>query len=275
MNKLLLIFLIGCLAACRQQPVELTLLHTNDTHSQVLPKDDGQGGYARRMGYIRQERAKDPDLILLDAGDFSQGTTFFNFFHGRVEVAALNRMGYDVVCLGNHEFDNGVDTLAAILKEATFKVVCANYDVQGSALEGLVEPYTILYRKGLKIGVFGLGCAPQGLIDANRFAPLTYLPPYETAQKVADELKIKQKCDWVVCLSHLGTEFESEKDCSDVELVRNTRHIDLVVGGHTHKIYDDLRVKNLDGQEIFLVQSGKSGVRIGKIKLKFAYLKKK
>ena len=119
----LIAFFVG-LVACTPSD-HLTILHTNDTHSQVLPKDNGQGGYARRMGWIAQEREQDPNLLLLDAGDFSQGTPFYNFFHGRVEVEALNRMGYDAVTLGNHEFDNGVDTLAMILKKARFDVVSA------------------------------------------------------------------------------------------------------------------------------------------------------
>lgn len=268
MKQLFLLVCAFSLGFCSRPSAPVTILHTNDTHSQVLPKDNGTGGYARRMGFIRQERELDPNLILLDAGDFSQGTTFFNFFHGRIEVDALNQMGYDVVCLGNHEFDNGVDTLAAVLKEAQFKVVCANYDVKGSALEGIVEPYVILRRNGYKIGIFGIGCSPYGLIDSKRFEPLTYLPPYETAQQMADLLKKRKRCDIVICLSHMGTEAPSEGDCSDVELVANTRNIDLVIGGHTHRVYEDLQVTNLDGKPISLVQAGKSGGRIGKIILK-------
>lgn len=267
--KYILSFLcVLVLCACTNQPTSLTILHTNDTHSQILPKDNGEGGYARRMGWIEKQRQIDPNLLLVDAGDFSQGTTFFNFFHGRLEVDALNRMGYDVVCLGNHEFDNGVDTLSAILKDAQFDVVCANYDVQGSSLEGIVKPYTILHRNGLKIGVFGIGCSPYGLIDSKRFEPLTYLPPYETAQRIADLLKERKHCDIVICLSHQGTEAPSEGDCSDEELIANTRNIDLVIGGHTHKVYEDFRVTNLNGKDIPLVQTGKSGTKIGKIVIK-------
>ncbi len=270
MKKVLFLFTVLSFCMCTRQPATLTILHTNDTHSQVLPKDNGQGGYARRLGSIAQERSKDSNLLLLDAGDFSQGTTFFNFFHGRIEVDALNRMGYDVVCLGNHELDNGVDTLAAILKDAKFEVVCANYDVKGSALEGIVKPYTIIRRNGLKIGVFGIGCNPNGLIAPNRFEPLTYLPPYETAQRMADLLKKRKHCDVVICLSHQGTEAPSPGDCGDVELVATTRNIDLVIGGHTHKVYNDFWVANRDGKEIPLVQAGKSGAIIGKIILKMA-----
>ena len=273
MKQIFPLLVAWCLVSCQQQPTSLTILHTNDTHSQVLPKDNGTCGYARLMGWIQQERKANPDLILLDAGDFCQGSTFFNFFHGRVEVDAFDRMRYDVVCLGNHEFDNGVDTLAKVLKDADFKVVCSNYDVTGSALEGIVKPYVILRRHGLKIGVFGIGCSPYGLIDAKRFAPLTYLPPYETAQQMADLLKLKKHCDLVICLSHQGTESPSAGDCSDAEMAQYTRNIDLIIGGHTHKVYDDFRATNLDGKEIPLVQMGKSGARIGKINVKFAHVK--
>lgn len=268
MKQFFTFLLVSTLCACSHQPSTLTILHTNDTHSQVLPKDNGKGGYARRMGLITRERAIDSQLVLCDAGDFCQGSTFFNFFRGRVEVDALNRMGYDVITLGNHEFDNGVDTLATILKDAHFQVVISNYDVSGSALEGIVKPYTIIRRNGLKIGVFGIGCSPVGLIDQKRFAPLTYLPAYETAQKMADLLKERKHCDVVICLSHQGTYAPSPGDCNDVEMVQQTRNIDLVIGGHTHNVFEDVRVKNKDGKEVLLVQSGKAGERIGKITLK-------
>lgn len=267
MKYFYLFCLCTLLVACSSSDT-VTILYTNDTHSQVLPKDNGQGGYARRMGLIRQEREKDNHLLLLDAGDFSQGTTFYNFFHGRIEVDALNRMGYDAITLGNHEFDNGVDTLASILKDARFKVVCANYDVQDTPLEGLVKPYTLFWRNGLLIGVFGLGCNPEGLIDSARFAPVRYQAPYARAQEMADLLKNKWHCDLVICLSHMGTYPPAEGDYSDVEMVAQTRNIDLVIGGHTHMVYENLQVTNKDGKPVMLVQSGRSGVQIGKIVLK-------
>lgn len=135
-KKLLIgIAVLGLLTGCQQKATTLTILHTNDTHSQVEPKANGLGGYARRMGLIAEERKNDPALLLVDAGDFCQGTPYFNFFHGRVEIDALNRMGYDAATLGNHEFDNGLDTLAAVLRLAQFPIVCANYEVAGTPLE--------------------------------------------------------------------------------------------------------------------------------------------
>jgi 5'-nucleotidase len=266
MKNSYLLFIILCLAACTPKADHLTILHTNDTHSQVEPKANGQGGYARRMGLIKQERQADENLLLVDAGDFCQGTPYFNFYHGRVEIDAMNRMGYDAATLGNHEFDNGLDTLAAVLETAQFPIVCANYDFAGTAMEGKTKPYVIVHKGGLKIGITGLGCDPKGLISDRNFLPAKYLDPYISAQRVADELRLK-KCDIVVCLSHLGTYGKAEGDVSDVQLVKSTRGIDVVIGGHTHKLYDQLRVANLDGDSIPVCQMGKSGIYLGKIVL--------
>ena len=264
-SKYLFVVLSCCLMACTQTKLHtVTILHTNDTHSQIEPLEPGKrdadcGGYARRMGLISQERAKDPNLLLFDAGDFSQGTPYFNFYHGRIEVDAMNRMGYDAVTLGNHEFDYGVDTLAAVLKNAQFAVVCANYDVTNSPLENIVKPYTILRRENLRIGVFGISIDPQGLISEKNFQPLQYLDPIECAQQTANLLKEQKDCDLVVCLSHRGTHQ------GDVELAKATRNIDIIIGGHTHKIVENMYVENIDGDSVLLSQMGKSGARIGKI----------
>lgn len=266
MKKILYtVFIVLCVSACSKQD-HLTILHTNDTHSQVEPKSNGQCGYARRMGVIEQERKADKNLLLLDAGDFCQGTPYFNFYHGRVELDAMNRMGYDAGTLGNHEFDNGVDTLAAVLKTAKFPIVCANYDVRGTALEGIIKPYTIIRKGGLKVGVFGLGCDPKGLIADKNFEPIVYLEPYSVAQRMADTLRA-QGCDVVVCLSHMGTLGKAPEDVCDSVMVSQTRGIDVVIGGHTHKLYDNLRVANAEGKEVPLCQMGKGGAYLGKIML--------
>ena len=261
-----LLFIILCFAACAPKADHLTILHTNDTHSQVEPKSNGQGGYARRMGLINQERQADANLLLVDAGDFCQGTPYFNFYHGRVEIDAMNLMGYDAATLGNHEFDNGLDTLAAVLATAQFPIVCANYDFTGTAMEGKTKPSVIIRKGGLKIGVFGLGCDPKGLIADKNFLPAKYLDPYTSAQEAVDKLRA-EKCDIVVCLSHLGTYGKAAEDVCDVQLVQNTRGIDAVIGGHTHKLYDNLRDPNLDGDSIPVCQMGKSGAYLGKIVL--------
>ena len=267
-TKWLTVLLAG-VVACSKPADSLTILHTNDTHSQVESKSNGTGGYAGRMAIIATERTQDPNLLLVDAGDFCQGTPYFNLYHGRVEVDALNKMGYDAVALGNHEFDNGIDTLAAILKDAQFEVVCANYDVSGTALENIVKPYVILHKGGLKIGVFGLGVYPDDLIAKKNFEGIQYHAPYPIAQKIADELKAKG-CDVVVCLSHMGTYPNKPTDYCDAELAALSRNIDVIIGGHTHQRYDDLYIRNADGKEIPVSQMGKSGAYIGKITLYFA-----
>ena len=252
-------------AACTPQD-HLTILHTNDTHSQVEPLDNNQGGYAHRMGMIAEERKADKNLLLVDAGDFCEGTPYFNYYHGRVELEAMNRMRYDAATLGNHEFDNGLDTLAVALRTAKFPIVCANYDFTGTALEGLVKPYTIVRKGGLKIGIFGLGCNPKGIISDKNFAPAVYLDPYPVAQQTVDALRAEE-CDIIVCLSHMGTCGKAPEDVCDTALVSHTRGIDVVIGGHTHKLYDNLRVANLDGDSIPVCQMGRYGVYLGKIVL--------
>ena len=267
-----LLALLSSVVACSPTDAYITILHTNDTHSQVEPieagkRDGNHAGYARRMGIIEQERAKTSNVLLVDAGDFSQGTPYFNLYHGRVEVDAMNRMGYDAVTLGNHEFDNGLDTLAAVLKDAKFAVVSANYDVQGTALEGIVKPYVILRRGGMKIGLFGLGVNPKGLVAEKNFAPVKYLDPIPVAQEISTLLKEQHHCDLVVCISHMGTFAHGDKP-SDTLLAQSTRYIDVIIGGHTHKIVTNHYVENLDGDSVLLAQMGKSGARIGKITLK-------
>lgn len=253
------------LSACTPQD-HLTILHTNDTHSQIEPKSNGQCGYARRMGMIAQERKADKNLLLVDAGDFCQGTPYFNIYRGRVEIDAMNRMRYDAITLGNHEFDNGLDTLAEVLKGAQFPVVCANYDFTGTAMEGMTKPFVIVRKGQLKVGIFGLGCDPKGLIADKNFLPAQFLAPYPVAQQMADTLR-QQGCDVVVCLSHMGTFGKAKEDICDVEMVKNTRGIDVVIGGHTHKLYDHLRVANLDGDSVPLCQMSKGGAYLGKIML--------
>ena len=269
-----LLVALCCMACTVQKNVQtLTILHTNDTHSQVEPLEEGKrdafcAGYARRMGMVEQIRKTNPNLILLDAGDYGQGTPYFNFYHGRIEIDAMNRMHYDAITLGNHEFDYGVDTLATILKMAKFPIVCANYDVTGSALDSLVKPYTIITRGELRIGVFGLGIDPSGLISEKNFFPLRYLDPVNAAQNVADKLKNEENCHLVICLSHQGTDPSTGGKISDTELANETRNIDIIIGAHTHKVVENRYVKNLDGKDVLLTQVGKSGARIGKITLK-------
>lgn len=273
MRNILLIAAALLLAACSVEKADhLTILSTTDTHSQIEPlpqnvsRDADMGGYARRMGLIAKERQADPDLLLFDSGDFSQGTPYFNFYHGRVEVEALNRMGYDAITLGNHEFDNGIDTLAEVLKMAKFAVVVANYDVSGTALEGIVKPYTIIERAGLRIGVFGLGVAGDDLISKKNFEGIRYLDPLQTINTTTDLLRNRMHCDVVICLSHLGSDVpgvQGHQEEYDINLIPHTHGLDMILSGHTHHI-NDLRIADADGHEVILVQSGKAAARVGK-----------
>lgn len=255
------------------QKKQLVILHTNDTHSCIMPLNPnladtalaGRGGFLRRMVLIEDERAKTPGLLLIDSGDFSQGSPFYNFYKGEVEVELMNRMGYDVATIGNHEFDFGLENMARIFRMAKFPIVCANYDFTGTSVEGLVKPYTIIKRNGLKIGLFGLSPQPRGLVDTTKFVGVKYLDPVETAERMAALLKTKKKCDVVICVSHLGWENE---ELTDQMLVLATRDIDIVLGGHSHTYMKTLQyVKNVDGKDVPVDQNGKHGIWIGRIVL--------
>lgn len=255
------------------QKKQLVILHTNDTHSCIMPLNPnladtalaGRGGFLRRMALIEDERAKTPGLLLIDSGDFSQGSPYYNFYKGEVEVELMNRMGYDVATIGNHEFDFGLENMARIFRMAKFPIVCANYDFTGTSVEGLVKPYTIIKRNGLKIGLFGLSPQPRGLVDTTKFVGVKYLDPVETAERMAALLKTKKKCDVVICVSHLGWENE---ELTDQMLVPATRDIDIVLGGHSHTYMKTLRyVKNVDGKDVPVDQNGKHGIWIGRIVL--------
>ena len=279
MKKIFLLFVISIISIVTpvfaQQTKQLVIYHTNDTHSCIMPLNSnltdtllaGRAGFLRRVSFVNRERAANPDMLLFDSGDFSQGSSYYTLYKGDVEVGLMNMMHYDAATIGNHEFDFGVENMARLFKMAKFPIVCANYDFTGTALEGLVKPYVILERNGLKIGVFGLSPILEGLVFAGNFGGVKYEDPVSSAQKVANYLKNEAKCDVVICLSHLGW---SEKGVDDQTLISKTRDIDLILGGHSHTYFKELRyVKNLDGKEIPNDQNGKNGIYIGKLLLNF------
>lgn len=252
---------------------QLLILHTNDTHSCVLPLNPnladtmlaGRGGFLRRAAMIDQMRKEDKDLLLLDSGDFSQGSPYYTMFKGDVETELMNIMGYDAATIGNHEFDFGLENMARIFRKAKFPIVCANYDFTGTVVEGLVKPYVIIKRKGVRIGIFGLSPKLDGLVMASTCAGIRYSDPIKTANAVADKLKNEEKCDVVICLSHLGWD---EAGLNDMEMMAKTRNIDLVLGGHSHSYFKTLNhVRNLDGKDVPNDQNGKHGIFVGKITL--------
>lgn len=252
---------------------QLLILHTNDTHSCVLPLNPnladtmlaGRGGFLRRAAMIDQMRKEDKDLLLLDSGDFSQGSPYYTMFKGDVETELMNIMGYDAATIGNHEFDFGLENMARIFRKAKFPIVCANYDFTGTVVEGLVKPYVIIKRKGVRIGIFGLSPKLDGLVMASTCVGVRYSDPIKTANAVADKLKNEEKCDVVICLSHLGWD---ESGLNDMEMMAKTRNIDLVLGGHSHSYFKTLNhVRNLDGKDVPNDQNGKHGIFVGKITL--------
>ena len=233
-------FIISLLSVSSLCCQPLVIMHTNDTHSQIDPysykKDINVGGFLRREAAIREVRAENPNTLLLDAGDFSQGTPYFNVFKGYVEVRLMNAMGYDAATLGNHEFDNGCAALAARLKTANFPVVCANYQFSNKKLAKVVKPYVIINRGGMKIGIFGLGVNLDGYVAPQIAREITYLNPFICARNVVEELQ-RQRCDLIVCLSHIGV--DANKVDNDFELARQVSGIDVIIGGHSHEELKD------------------------------------
>lgn len=271
---LYMLLLFTAVGAYAQKHLEV--LHTNDTHSCIMPLNPnladtavaGRGGFLRRVAMIKEERAKNPDLLLIDSGDFSQGSPFYTMFKGDVEIGLMNLMGYDAVTIGNHEFDFGLENMARIFKMAKFPVVCANYDFTGTCVEGLVKPYVIIKRNGLKIGLFGLSPQLEGLVDLSKCKGVTYLDPIEVGNRVAAELKHDKKCDVVICVSHLG--WLRPDEMGDQKLLASSKDIDLVLGGHSHSYFKALRyVNNADGKAVPVDQNGKNAMYVGKLTLSF------
>ena len=252
---------------------DLWIVHTNDTHSCVMPinplsSDTAQadkGGFLRRASFVRQMREEHPHLLLFDSGDFSQGSAYYNLYKGEVEVSLMNEMKYDAATIGNHEFDFGMDNMKRIYSMAQFPIVCANYDFSGTVLEGLVKPYVILEREGLRIGVFGLSPQMDGLVSAENYKGVKFEDPVSAAERVVGLLRGQEHCDVVICLSHLGWDIEG---IDDVEVIPATRDIDVVLGGHSHTYFEHPEiVKNADGKDVICNQMGKNGRYVGVLHL--------
>lgn len=268
---LITVFCVCILSVSAQR--KLMILHTNDTHSCIMPLNTsltdtmlaGRGGFLRRVAMIKEERKKHPDLLLFDSGDFSQGSPYYTLFKGDVEIGLMNEMGYDASTVGNHEFDFGLENMARIFKKAKFPILCANYDFTGTPLEGIVKPYTIIKRNGVKIGVFGIDPEMDGLVIHKNYEGVKYLDPVSSAEKIASLLKNKLKCDVVICISHLGWGL---KGMDDQRMIAGSRNIDLVLGGHSHTYLNKLEyVKDLDGKMIGVDQNGKHAIYVGKLVL--------
>lgn len=253
----------------------LTILHTNDVHSRLDPfpmdgsKYQGLGGVAARAALIEQIRKETEHVLLFDAGDIFQGTPYFNLYKGEPEIKAMSMMGYDACTMGNHDFDAGVEGFARQLPHARFPVLTANYNFDHTELEGKTQPYQVFRKGDLKIGVFGLGIQLWGLVPKEAYGKTKYLDPLPIAQALSEQLKKKKGCDLVVCLSHLGYQYSGNK-ISDCILARETEHIDLIIGGHTHTFLDQpTLIKNKAGRDVIVNQVGWAGIRLGKLDFTF------
>lgn len=249
----------------------ITILHTNDVHSHIEPfeKDHaqfpGMGGAARRYTLIEEIKKENKNTLLLDAGDIFQGTPFFNFYGGELEFKLMSKMGYDAATIGNHDFDNGIDGLYAQLPHAEFQFLSANYNFSNTVLDGQVKPYQVFLRDEIKIGIFGLGIELEGLVGKELYKETEYLDPLEIAKETVKKLKDEEKCDLVICLSHLGYNYRSEK-ISDMKLAQQTKDIDLIIGGHTHTFLPKPTItQNSEGKNVLINQVGWAGVNLGRI----------
>ncbi|MDT0557532.1 metallophosphatase [Ichthyenterobacterium sp. W332] len=256
---------------------KITILHTNDVHSHIDPfgPDDGRnankGGVARRATLIANIRKENPNTLLLDAGDIFQGTPYFNYYGGELEFKLMSKLNYDLATIGNHDFDNSIDGLYAQLPNASFDFVSANYDFKNTVLDTHVKPYKIFNKNGVKIGVFGLGIQLEGLVDKKMYKETKYLDPYEIAKDMSRELKDNQNCDLVICLSHIGYNYKNHPERkSDLNLAKQTKNIDLIIGGHTHTfLKKPTIVKNVEGKNVLVNQVGCYGLYLGKIDFYF------
>ena len=265
------------LLASRNEPEisMLTILHTNDVHSRIDPfpmdgsRNQGLGGEAKRATLIKSLRDDNKNLLLLDAGDIFQGTPYFNFFGGELEIKLMSEMGYDAVTIGNHDFDGGMDGLDKQLRHANFPFLISNYDFKDTILNNKTLPYKIFKKDGFKIGVFGLGIELKGLVPDKLCRGIIYTDPIVAAEKCGTVLKMDEKCDYVICLSHLGYKYDENK-ISDRVLAQNSSYIDLIIGGHTHTFLKEAeRIKNKIGKPVLINQVGWAGILLGRLDVYF------
>jgi 5'-nucleotidase len=259
---------------------KLTILHTNDMHCHLEPfqendaKYPGRGGMNRIAAYVKQLRISNPDLLLLDSGDFSQGTPYYNFYKGEAVLKLMSEMGYVASTIGNHEFDNGLDSLKKVLQFANFPLISSNYDFSDTPLNGIIKKNIVLEVNGIRIGIYGLGIALQGLVVKELYGNTVYNDPLETALVQEEYLKEKEKCDFIICLSHLGYKSKTPIP-SDIVLAENTLNTDVILGGHTHTFLESpVEVLNKKRQPVVINQVGWAALMLGELEFYFERKKK-
>ena len=253
--------------------IKITILHTNDMHSHIHPfktgRNKGLGGMAERAGVINEIRKKEEHVLLLDAGDIFQGTPYFNFYGGELEFKLMSKMNYDAATIGNHDFDNGLEGLEKQLPYAKFPFLVANYDFSKTILKNKFKAYKIFNKGGIKIGVFGIGIELNGLVPKKLYQETIYQDPIEKANYYASFLKKEKRCNLIICLSHLGFKYKTNK-VSDTILASKSRDIDLIIGGHTHTfLQHPVKVLNIEQKSVIINQVGWAGINIGKIDFHF------
>lgn len=253
----------------------LTILHTNDVHSRLDPfpmdgsRNAGAGGVAARAELIKQIRQREEHVLLLDAGDIFQGTPYFNFYKGEPEIKAMTAMGYDATTMGNHDFDAGLENFATQLNHANFPLIICNYDFTSTVMEHKYAPYRVFKKAGMRIGVTGVGIELNGLVPETLSGSTKYLDPVQRANEMAHRLVKNEKCDFVICLSHLGYKYDDNK-VSDQVLAKESEHIDLIIGGHTHTFMDKPEMfKNKFGRDVIVNQVGWAGIILGRLDFVF------
>jgi 5'-nucleotidase len=252
----------------------ITILHTNDVHSRLDPfpmdgsRNQGLGGVAARAALIQQIRNEGGEVLLLDAGDIFQGTPYFNMYKGEPEIKAMSMMGYDAGTIGNHDFDGGLENFTTQLQHARFPILVCNYDFTGTPMESKFQPYKIFQKGDVKVGVLGVGIELKGLVPENLYGNTVYQNPVVAINQTADILR-KQGCDMIICLSHLGDKYEDDK-ISDEVLAKESYDVDLIIGGHTHRFFEEPRkYTNRRGGDIVVNQVGWAGIQLGRLDYQF------
>jgi len=245
----------------------LMIVAVNDTHSQIDPASDGKGGVARRRAIYDQLREQNPNMVLVHAGDAVQGTLFFSLYGGEVEYSLLDTLGYDIIVTGNHEFDNGMDSLAHYYRQVKAAKLSANYDFSATPLAGLYQPYWIKAVGDKRVGFFGINVNPEGLLAPTNCVGLVYHYAPDVADATARYLKEVQGVDYAIMVSHIGYSSYEPTEPNDTMIIAGSHYIDMVISSHSHTTIkpgsgNDM-INNADGRPIVIGQNGKSGKLVG------------